>query len=61
SPVPLNETRVMTTRYCLRRELGACLRTPSAAKLPPKLFIRSGPIRLALNFDCKNCEMHVIK
>lgn len=54
-------TRVMTTRYCLRRELGACLRTPAGSRLPQPLFIRSGPIRLALNFDCKNCEMHVIK
>ncbi|MDE5801085.1 MAG: U32 family peptidase, partial [Paramuribaculum sp.] len=54
-------TRIMTTRYCLRRELGACLRTPSGSRLPQPLFIRSGPIRLALNFDCKNCEMHVIK
>lgn len=54
-------TRIMTTRYCLRRELGACLRTSQGSNLPPRLFIRSGPIRLALNFDCKNCEMHVIK
>lgn len=53
--------RVMTTRYCLRRELGACLRTPTASSLPERLFLHSGPIRLALNFDCKRCEMHVVK
>lgn len=58
---PPDHIRVMTTRYCLRRELDACLRTPKASRLPSELYLHSGPIKLALKFDCKNCEMHVIK
>ncbi len=52
---------VMTTRYCLRRELGACLRTPGAKKLPEPLFLRAPGLDLRLDFDCRNCRMHVIK
>ncbi|MDE6497284.1 MAG: U32 family peptidase, partial [Muribaculaceae bacterium] len=33
--------RVMTTRYCLRRELGACLRPPTGSSLPPPLYQRA--------------------
>ncbi|MDE7467867.1 MAG: U32 family peptidase [Muribaculaceae bacterium] len=56
---PAGLQRVMTTRYCLRRELGACLRTPAGRALPPHLFL-SAPIgRLSLKFDCDNCRMEV--
>lgn len=59
---PAGELRVMTTRYCLRRELGACLRTPDGAKLPAELWLQSpsGP-RYRLNFDCARCRMEVIR
>ena len=52
---------VMTTRYCLRRQLGACLKTPGAVSLPKDLFLRSPGICLRLDFDCRNCLMKVIK
>ena len=55
------EIRVMTTRYCLRRELGCCLRHESATKLPRELFLLSGNNRYRLDFDCRNCEMHVVR
>lgn len=56
---PRGMQRVMTTRYCLRRELGACLRTPQASVLPRELYL-SAPIgRLKLAFDCQNCRMEV--
>lgn len=58
--------RVMTCRYCLRREMGACLRTPQGAKLPQQLYLRplsetiSASVRLLrLTFDCAVCRMHV--
>lgn len=51
---------VMTTRYCLRRELGACLKTPSAAKLPRDLQLRAPGIVWDLEFDCANCRMKVV-
>lgn len=50
---------VMTTRYCLRRELGACLREDGAARLAGPLRLESGDIALGLEFDCRNCRMHV--
>ncbi|MCM1310408.1 MAG: U32 family peptidase [Bacteroides sp.] len=55
------EHTVMTTRYCLRRELGACLKTPQGKNLPAELILTSPniPTPLRLNFDCKNCQMQI--
>lgn len=53
------EERVMTTRYCLRRELGACLRTPGAATLPSPLFLRAPGVKYRLDFNCAACQMQV--
>jgi putative protease len=57
---------VMTTRYCLRRELGACLRTPQGATLTSPLILTTDIagercLQLRLDFDCANCRMHVVK
>ncbi len=52
--------RVMTTRYCLRRELGCCLKGANADSLPQVLFIKNGNIKFRLKFDCNNCEMQVL-
>ncbi len=57
---PAGDTRVMTTRYCLRRELGACLRDGRGDRLPSPLYLRAPGINYHLDFDCKNCEMHVV-
>ncbi len=54
------QLRVMTTRYCLRREFGRCLRTPDGAKWPSGLHLVSGPMSFSLDFDCSNCRMHLI-
>ena len=52
--------RVMTTRYCLRRSLGACLRTPGANRLPKGVLKLLAPIgSLELEFDCNNCQMKI--
>lgn len=56
-----DEMRVMQTRYCLRRELGACLKTPARVNLPSPLFLTSGQNRFRLDFDCACCRMSVIK
>ncbi|MDE6715517.1 MAG: hypothetical protein K2J74_03445, partial [Muribaculaceae bacterium] len=51
---------VMTSRYCLRRELGACKKTPSGKQFKEPLKLRSSDGRiLTLNFDCANCQMQV--
>lgn len=54
------DRRVMQTRYCVRRELGACLKTSSGRDLPSPLFLTSGNIRFRLDFDCRQCRMSVI-
>lgn len=54
-----NDLRVMTTRYCIRRELGACLRSAAADKLPDPLFLNDGTRRYRLGFDCGQCRMTV--
>lgn len=70
-----NDTPVMVTRYCLRRELGFCKkhperkyasqdiftrRTVSSEDLSEPLTISSGPHTFSLKFDCRNCEMEVL-
>ena len=51
---------VMTTRYCLRRELGACLKdSKTRNNLPPTLMLRNGRTLLKVNCDCKLCEMRI--
>ncbi len=58
--------RVMTCRYCLRREMGACLRSADAGLLPRELYLKplSDAVcvsvgRFRLSFDCAACCMHV--
>lgn len=50
---------VMTTPYCIRREIGECLCTGS--KIRENLFLHRGAERFALDFDCKSCLMKIIK
>ncbi|HLA83858.1 MAG TPA: U32 family peptidase [Thermoguttaceae bacterium] len=60
---PIAAGRVMISKYCLRRELGACLLWPSAKNLPTDLYLAAedGKERLRLRFDCEACGMHVIR
>jgi putative protease len=55
-----NEAELMTTRYCLLRELGRCKQDKSAEKLQEPLYLENNGKRLRLQFDCKNCKMNVI-
>ena len=57
------EIHVMTTRYCLRRELGLCLKNSEGKKVKGPLVLTSSdghtyPMRL--DFDCADCRMHVV-
>jgi putative protease len=61
-PANTAEVHVMTTRFCLRREMGACLKTADADKLPKTLFLRpikEGVRTMRLQFDCANCQMKI--
>ena len=53
---------LMTTRYCLLREMGQCRKTGGCpGKFNELLFLQSGNIRLRVEFDCKRCEMLIRK
>lgn len=56
---PEGKAVVMTTRYCLRRELGACLREGGAGKLPSSIFLQNKAVRYGLHFDCTHCRMEL--
>ncbi|MDE6543786.1 MAG: U32 family peptidase [Muribaculaceae bacterium] len=55
---PKNSVQVMECRYCIRRELGMCLRIPRGRELPEPLTLDTGRgIRYSLKFDCSRCTM----
>ncbi len=52
---------VMTTRYCIRYQLNACLKDAGSEKrLKAPLGIDDGRHRYRLAFDCSQCRMHVV-
>lgn len=53
---------LMTCRYCLRRELDACLKEGGAQRLTPPLALRLPDGRtFRLDFDCARCEMRLMQ
>jgi putative protease len=54
SGLDMHGRRVMTTRYCLKYELGLCGRETGHLSL-----VDNEGHRLSLRFDCGRCEMHV--
>lgn len=52
---------LMTTRYCIRRELGCCKKTPTANNIIEPLVLRGRDVKLGLEFDCARCEMLISK
>ncbi len=50
---------VMTTPYCIRRELGQCLKKSS--NIEGDLRLVSNNQKYKLKFDCNKCEMQLIK
>ena len=50
-------TPLMHTRYCIRRQLGACLRGTNASTLPHDLYLKANGTLLRVTCDCKSCEM----
>ncbi len=49
---------VMRSSYCIRREIGECLR--ERPKLRGELFLERGTKRYRLEFDCARCEMNLV-
>ena len=52
-------TPLMHTRYCIRRQLGACLKGKNGNALPRDLYLKTGSTRLRVNCNCKTCEMQL--
>jgi putative protease len=50
---------VMETAYCIRREIGECLK--EAPKYRGALYLSRGTIDYLLDFDCARCRMKLIK
>lgn len=48
---------LMTTRYCILREKGMCLKT---TKLAQPLHLLNNRQKIFLKFDCARCEMHLM-
>lgn len=56
---------LMTTKYCLRYELGQCLKKKCnqqvAADYKSDLFLLNNGRKLQLRFNCERCEMEIYK
>ena len=52
-------TPLMHPRYCLRRQLGACLKGKNATALPHDLYLKTGATLLKVTCNCKSCEMTI--
>lgn len=58
---------LMTTKYCLRYELGCCLLDKNSNKAPvdikptDTLILRNNDRRFRLEFDCRQCLMRIYK
>ncbi|MFA5418300.1 MAG: U32 family peptidase [Bacteroidales bacterium] len=52
---------IMTTRYCLKYELGFCPSKQTAAiRLPEPLFLKDELRSYRLEFDCRKCLMKIV-
>ncbi|NLF84216.1 MAG: U32 family peptidase [Candidatus Gastranaerophilales bacterium] len=60
SGVDLRGKRVMTTKYCIRHQLGICAKNAQKqAYKEPLCLVDENGRRFELKFDCKKCEMNV--
>lgn len=56
-----NATVLMTTRYCIRRELGMCKKICRNDNIREPLFLKSqNGVEMQIEFDCANCEMKLL-
>ena len=56
------KSRVMTTKYCVKYELGKCARFQKdtmGEKVKEPLVLKHGDIEYKLKFNCKPCEMEI--
>ena len=51
------DLKLMTTKHCIRFANGMCCKETGEKATP--LYLRNGNNTFRLEFDCKNCQMHV--
>lgn len=51
--------KLMDSSYCLRNEIGECLK--ESTRLKGKLYLHHGAYRYRLEFDCSECRMSIYK
>ena len=57
----LHNTRLMSTRHCILRELGMCKKLGKTKHLKEPFYLRSNEITLQINFDCQRCGMDIFQ
>ena len=55
---PADAKQLMKSKYCIKYELGMCPKHQGAKPSGPLYLLNNGR-RLALQFDCKACEMSI--
>lgn len=62
SGVDLHGKKVMTTRYCLRQQLGLCAKNPDIATefTEPLYLVDEHGQEYLLRFDCETCTMDIL-
>ncbi len=60
---PRQDEPLMFTKYCIKFAMGYCTKTNKSKSTPFKepLYLVNNNVRLKLQFDCKECQMLVIK
>ncbi|MCK9578099.1 U32 family peptidase [bacterium] len=51
--------KIMTTKHCLRRYLGKCLKENIKELKEPLYLVNEKGYKFLLKFDCKNCQMEI--
>ena len=60
SGMPMDGERIMTTRYCIKYQLGICHRQKPASPVPGLLtLVDEEGSQFPLKFDCARCQMEV--
>lgn len=52
--------RLMTARHCILRELGMCKKEKGLGKYSEPLTLQNGKENFTLEFNCRDCEMHLL-
>lgn len=59
SGLDLRGKKVMTTRYCIKNQLGICPKLVNSSDSSGKLYLTDGKREFELRFNCSVCEMEI--